>query len=192
MRTIAIHTSKGGVGKTTLTVNLAYEIARLGNRVLVIDLDEQGNSSLYLGVNEADRLDRAETLEAFNQILEGFRDRKEIIDLLSANFTSLSFDYTDYIYSSSFNKYLKEIENAKIDVIPSSYRTKEVGQLTARIGGTGTTEKLLNRVLKKIGNEYDYVLMDTSPNLTPVTKNALFAARHLIIPTQLEYFQLTV
>lgn len=63
MITIAIHTSKGGVGKTTLTVNIAFELAKLGNRVLVIDLDDQANSSLYLGVNRADELDRANSIE---------------------------------------------------------------------------------------------------------------------------------
>jgi chromosome partitioning protein len=46
MRTIAIHTSKGGVCKTTLVVNIAYELAKQGNRVLVVDLDDQANASL--------------------------------------------------------------------------------------------------------------------------------------------------
>ncbi len=82
MRTIAIHTSKGGVGKTTLTVNIAFELAKMGNKVLVIDLDDQANSSLYLGVNKADELDNANSLEEFEGILQSFEERKEVIDWL--------------------------------------------------------------------------------------------------------------
>ena len=190
MRTIAVHASKGGVGKTTLTVNLAYEIARLGNKVLVIDLDDQANSSLYLGVNKADELNNAKTLDEFDKILESFKDRKEIIDLLSVDSQSSAFDYKTYIHNSPFNKYLKLTNsNGSIDVIPSSYRTKyEQDKLTNRAGGSGITETILNKLLKKFNDEYDYIIMDTSPNLTPVTKNGLFASRYLLIPTQLEYF----
>jgi len=65
MSTIAIHTSKGGVGKTTLVVNLAYELAKLNYRILVVDLDDQANASLSLGVNKADQFDKASSSEEF-------------------------------------------------------------------------------------------------------------------------------
>src|SRR6476661_2106184 len=78
MRTIAIYTAKGGVGKTTLVVNIAYELAKIGNRVLVVDLDDQANASLSLGVNKADELDNATNLKEFVTILESFKERKEL------------------------------------------------------------------------------------------------------------------
>ena len=50
MRTIALMNQKGGVGKTTTTVNLAAGLARRGHRVCIMDLDPQGHASLHLGL----------------------------------------------------------------------------------------------------------------------------------------------
>jgi chromosome partitioning protein len=120
MRTIAIHTSKGGVGKTTLTVNIAFELAKMGNRVLVIDLDDQANSSLYLGANRAGELDKANTIEEFDEILKSFEDRKEVIDFLGLDFNKPT-DYRQYMYLNAFNEYVYLPHNGKIDVLRSSY-----------------------------------------------------------------------
>ncbi len=156
MRTIAIHSSKGGVGKTTLTVNIAFELAKLGNKVLVIDLDDQANSSLYLGVNKADELDKANTLEEFDDLLKSFEERKEVIDFLNLDFNRPT-NYREYIQSSVFNQYLY-LYQGKIDVLPSSYRTRD-DKLPGFIG----REKQLNKALLKSGisGDYDYVVIDT-------------------------------
>lgn len=192
MRTIAIHTSKGGVGKTTLTVNISYELAQRGHKVLVIDLDDQANSSLYLGVNKADEFDKAKSLDEVNKILRSFSQRKEIIDFLQDDFDSVDFDYKKYIVGDSpFNEFVSRSgSNGKIDVLPGSYRTKEDEQLTKTAGGGGIKETRLNRALQKseIASIYDYVIIDTPPNRTMVGANGLYAARYLVIPSQMEYF----
>src|SRR5512134_447704 len=54
MRRIAVINQKGGVGKTTTTVNVGAALARAGHRVLMIDLDPQAHLSLHLGLNPAD------------------------------------------------------------------------------------------------------------------------------------------
>lgn len=182
MRTISIHTSKGGVGKTTLVVNVAYELAKQGNRVLVVDLDDQANASLVLGVNKADQIDNASTLEDVEQILDSFAGRKELIDFLKAD-KSAGFDYMDYVYSSQFNNYLWG-SSGKIDVLPGSYRTKD-----AEIGSKPYRQELLNKGLQKsdIANDYDYVIIDTPPSYTDITWNGVSAAQYMVIPSQMEY-----
>lgn len=192
MHTIAIHTSKGGVGKTTLTVNVSYELAVRGSRVLVIDLDDQANSSLYLGVNKADEFNKAKSIEEFNKILDSFKGRKEVIDFLKADIASPDFNYREYVYESkAFNQFISQRGSiGRIDVLPGSYRTKEDEGLAQVAGGGGIREYRLDRVLQKssISHDYDYVIIDTPPSLTMVCRNGLYAARYLLIPTQMEYF----
>ncbi|EDX73536.1 hypothetical protein MC7420_3710 [Coleofasciculus chthonoplastes PCC 7420] len=185
MRTIAIHTSKGGVGKTTLVINLAYELAKLNYRVLVVDLDDQANASLSLGVNEADKLDKASSFEEFKIILETFKERKELIDFL-CDYELPSFDYQKYIRSSALNAELEDISTCSgiIDVLPGSYRTTDKA-----ISNLLMPQTRLNTALQTpgIANNYDYVIIDTPPSSTDIAKGGLIAAQYLLIPTQLEY-----
>ncbi|MEG3989165.1 AAA family ATPase [Microcoleus sp. S28C3] len=185
MRTIAIHTSKGGVGKTTLVVNIAYELAKIGNRVLVIDLDDQAHASLSLGVNKADEFDKASTLEEFDKVLDSFQDRKEVIEFLK-DYDTKSFNYKEYIQISPINKiFRKTSSSGKIDVLPSSYKTTDVA--LANLGGI--REKRLDKALRQSGiaNDYDYVVIDTPPSATTIASNGLYAAQYVVIPSQMEY-----
>jgi chromosome partitioning protein len=185
MRTIAIHTSKGGVGKTTLTVNIAYELARRGNRVLVIDLDDQANASLSLGVNRADELDQAQSLEDFENILDSFKNRPELIEFLT-DYELPAFNVEKYIKPTLLSQTISKSGcPGKLDVLPSSYKTND-----SAIASLGTfPQKRLDKALRNSGlaNSYDYVIIDTPPSSTTISVNGLFAAQYVLIPSQLEY-----
>ena len=188
MRTIAIHTSKGGVGKTTLVVNIAYELATRGKRVLVIDLDDQANASLSLGVNKADELDKAQSPEKFEEILESFEDRLEIIDFI-LQYDVQGFQPSKYIHPTDFPRQLKVNGcPGKLDIIPGSHRTQD-HKISSLIG---IHQKRLDKALLKaqIANDYDYVLIDTPPSSTTISMNGLFACQYVIIPSQLEYLSI--
>jgi chromosome partitioning protein len=181
MRTIAIHTSKGGVGKTTLVVNIAYELARQGNRVLVIDLDDQANASLSLGVNKADEIEKVSSVKEFRKILDSFKERKEVIDFIQMGEEESAEEYLSCIYQASKGFHL-ESEEGKIDVLPGSYRTAP-----EQLPKSPIAAKFLNIRLQKLATEYDYVIMDTAPSYNVITWNALYAAKYVIIPSQMEY-----
>lgn len=79
MRTIAVMNQKGGVGKTTTSVNLAAGLARQGRRVCLVDLDPQAHSSLHLGVEVASGV------HSIYQVFAGARTFNDVTQMVSAN-----------------------------------------------------------------------------------------------------------
>lgn len=153
-RVIAVANQKGGVGKTTTSVNLAAALARLGKKILLIDLDPQGNATVAIGVDKDDL-----PASVFEVLVGETKPRAAII----------------------------QVEQAGLDLLPANgdLTAAEVALLEEDMG-----PKRLRKVLKKVRNEYDAVLIDCPPTLNMLTINALTAADGILVPVQCEYFAL--
>lgn len=153
-RIISLCNQKGGVGKTTTTINLGASLASYGRRVLAIDFDPQGALSAGLGVPT--------------------HDVTTIYDLL----LSSSLNPADAIQKTA-------VEN--FDVIPANI---DLSAAEVHLVNEVAREQILARVLRKVSNDYDVILIDCQPSLGILTVNALTASHGVLIPLECEFFAL--
>ena len=148
---IAFANQKGGVAKTTTTLNLAVAFAESGYRVLCIDLDPQGNLTMSQGIDP----DKVE---------------KSLYDVL----------VNDMPISEIIVKREIDIAVASIDLAGAEIA------MSTKIG----RERSLEKALKEVHGDYDFVCIDTPPSLGLLTINALTAANKVIVPVQCEYLSM--
>ena len=157
---IAFVNQKGGVGKTTSSINLAASLGLLGKKTLLVDLDPQGNSTTGVGVNKGGLA---------SSVYELLVDRTNIEKVVGkTNFKNL------YIIPASIN-----LAGVDMELMEMSRQNPDfVPQLQ------------LKKYLSKITNLFDYIILDCPPSLGLITTNALAAANSVIIPVQCEFFAL--
>ncbi|MBD1868786.1 AAA family ATPase [Cyanobacteria bacterium FACHB-471] len=130
---ITVFNNKGGVGKTTLTINLAATLTQLGKKVLLVDIDAQANLSTGLGIDPLNDVELA--------------GRKDITHLLTEPKTKLE----DVIYQKRWN-------DIELDVVPSHIR---LSRMESRLTQMVDSDRVLAKKLRN--NEYDFVFIDPPP-----------------------------
>jgi chromosome partitioning protein len=161
LRILTVANQKGGVGKTTTTVNLAAALSMGGLNVIVIDLDPQGNASTALGVEHIDNA-------GIYEVLIGQSTISQVAQKVSG-FPSLE--------CVSSNTSLAQAEIELVPMVAREMRLKEA--IETLIADRASQSQSI-----------DYIFIDCPPSLGLLTINAFTAAKEVLIPIQCEYYSL--
>ena len=181
MKIISVINYKGGVGKTTLTANVGAELAYRGYRVLLVDLDAQASLTFsfvkpdYWKKNLADGGTIKDWFDSFSE--------RKILPLQDSIITPSDAEYR---------------VNGKLDLIPSHLGLINVDlELATELSGATLRQSKQNylKVHQRLANGfgdidnglYDFVLIDCPPNFNVVTKTAIVASEHILIPAKPDY-----
>ncbi|MCB9992494.1 MAG: ParA family protein [Hyphomicrobiaceae bacterium] len=159
-RILTLANQKGGVGKTTTAINLGTALAAVGERVLIIDIDPQGNASTGLGVS------RTERHKSTYDVLVGeaeIADAAILTDVPNVGLVASTMD-------------LLGVELEIASAADRAYRLRDA------LGRA--------RDFRIDGKPVSYVLIDCPPSLNLLTINALAAADAVLVPLQCEFFAL--
>lgn len=154
---VTIFNNKGGVGKTTTTINLAAALNRMGKRVLLIDMDAQANLTTGLGIDPLTDIE--------------LQEKKDITHLLTEPRTTLEKTVV-----------CKRWNNIQLDLVPSHIRLSD---MEPTLISTVDIDRVLAKKLKNYHELYDYVFIDPPPSFGKANTIALMASSGILIPTQL-------
>lgn len=154
-RVITLANNKGGVTKTTDTINLGYGLARKGRTVLIIDVDAQSNTTWAI---------THKILKGYkNTIYDAITQKRPLHELIRPTTEPNLF----IVRSSLWMNF------AEVQLFQEDYR-----------------ERRLRNALRPYLNKFDYILIDTPPNLGVITVNAIMACTDILIPITLNEFSL--
>jgi len=159
-RILALANQKGGVGKTTTAINLGTALAAIGERVLIVDLDPQGNASTGLGIDRRNR-----NCSTYDVLIGEAKLREAIIPTAVPRL---------HIAPSTMD--LSGLELELGTTRDRAFRLRDaIADLNVNVAPD---------------TDYTYVLVDCPPSLNLITVNALAASHAILVPLQCEFFAL--
>ena len=160
-RVLAMANQKGGVGKTTTAINLGTALAAIGERVLILDLDPQGNASTGLGISR-----NARATSSYDMLV-GERPLREVVIPTSVPRLTIAPSSMDLL-------------GVELEIAGHSDRSYKLRDALRAYGASGVDDP----------ERVTYVLVDCPPSLNLLTINALAAADAVVVPLQCEFFAL--
>lgn len=160
MKIWAVTNQKGGVGKTTTAVSLGGLLSSWGFKTLLVDLDPHGSLTSYFKMNP---------------------------DEIQLSVYNLFHDTGQKKNNINPQPYIKKTRFDGLSVLPASTAIATLDRQVASLDGMGL---VIANALKKIADDYDYVIIDSPPMLGILMINALAACHHIIIPTLSEHLAL--
>lgn len=160
LRVLTIANQKGGVGKTTTAINLGTALAAIGEEVLIVDLDPQGNASTGLGIDRKSR-------------------RLSTYDVIVG-----SSQLADTVLSTAVPRL--HVAPSTLDLLGVEL---EISHLPNRVNRMRDAVESLRIQGSKVPT-FTYVIIDCPPSLNLLTINALVAADSVVVPMQCEFFAL--
>jgi len=158
MRIISITNQKGGCGKTTLSVNLAAALSRMGKKTLLVDLDPQAHATFAMGYQDNTSI------------------YKSSYDIFRASFDNNDVPYDEIIISDREN----------LSFIPSNMMLSAAEINLGGVNGAATI--LFKTLSNSYFEEYEYVIIDSPPSFGFLSLNAMYAADTILVPIDLSYF----
>jgi len=158
MRIISVVNQKGGCGKTTLSVNLAAALSRMGNNTLLIDLDPQAHATFALGYSQ--------------KTYEG----KTSYDIFRFHMDGTEISYDDLILNT----------RQRMSFIPANMLLSAAEINLGSVNGAATI--LSRSLMDPYFEKYQFVVIDSPPSFGFLTLNSMYAAETILVPIDLSYF----
>ena len=158
---IALVSGKGGVGKTTSTINISAYLKMQGKRVCMIDLDPQRNLTNHCGVPTSELKNKVTICDIFYRIMDEDTAEEEISELMNKSILSLEAG----------------------DLVPSSLMMEKMEDT---VSAAVSCEHLLEYALQFVKSRYDYILIDCHNGYNVYVKNALACCDSVLLPTEAE------
>ncbi|MEX2249255.1 MAG: AAA family ATPase, partial [Parvibaculum sp.] len=170
-RILVVANQKGGVGKTTTAINLGTALAAVGERVLIVDLDPQGNASTGLGITRAER-----KVSAYDVLIGAA--------LIEDAVVPTKVPGLDIVPSTM------DLLGAELELASVPRRSHRLRDALARMPRHGKKREISEAEAAMTMRPYSYLLIDCPPSLNLLTINAMTAADAILVPLQCEFFAL--